>query len=103
MCPSGSDAAYDGIGNLLTSGELDRILLQEQLAGHCLKSQCGRPDHPDIHRALVQAIVDHDADSSAYRMKKHSQHGYEEAQADLAAGAKTLHVVRRTSPRRKAT
>ncbi len=84
----------------LLKGELDRFLLLERTAGRSLKSQCGRPGHTHIHRALVQAIVDHDPDSAEYLMKKHIQHGYEEAQRDLAAGAKNPRAIRRTSAQR---
>ena len=84
----------------LLTGELDRFLLLERTAGRSLKSQCGRPGHPHIHRALVLAIVDHDPDSAEYLMKKHIQYGYEEAQRNLAAQCEKPRTARRTSARR---
>lgn len=68
----------------LLKGELDRFLLIERTAGRHLTSQIGRPGSPHTHRALVQAIVDHDADSAEYLMKKHIQNGYDEAQREFA-------------------
>jgi len=68
----------------LLSGEFDRLMLLEQTVGrlslpivqeiihhHQLQQQF-------VHRALVQAITDHDADSAEYLMRKHIQQGYQE-------------------------
>lgn len=86
----------------LLKGELDRFLLIERTAGRSLKSQCGRPGHSHIHRALVQAIVDHDADSAEYLMQKHIQHGYAEARREFDIQLENAPKTRRRSPKRKA-
>lgn len=86
----------------LLKGELDRFLLIERTAGRSLKSQCGRPGHSHIHRALVQAIVDHDADSAEYLMQKHIQDGYDEARREFDIQLENAPKRRRRSPKRKA-
>lgn len=63
--------------------ELDRFLLIEQTTGSRLTDRAARTGHPRSHRALVQAIADHDADSAEYLMKKHIQNGYQETVATL--------------------
>lgn len=66
----------------LLATELDRLRLIELTAGRHLVAAI-RPGHPHSHRALVQAIVDRDADSAEYLMKKHIQHGYDEARREF--------------------
>lgn len=68
----------------LLNEELDRLLLIEQTAGRSFSSEFEQVCNPHCHRALVQAIVDHDADSAEYLMKKHIQSGYAEVQRLLA-------------------
>lgn len=64
----------------LLSGELDRLMLLKQTIGRELYR--GPGDRFD-HRALVQALIDHDADSAEYLMRKHIQKGYRAAMAEL--------------------
>ena len=87
----------------LLKGELDRFLLLERTAGRSLKSQCGRPGHTHIHRALVQAIVDHDADSAEYLMQKHIQNGHQEALREFATQGKKSRIARRSGTTRNST
>jgi DNA-binding GntR family transcriptional regulator len=58
--------------------ELDRLRVLECTAGRSIPRDRKRPDGPNIHRALVEAIVDRDADSAEYIMKKHIRRGYQE-------------------------
>ncbi len=67
----------------LLSEELDRLMLIERTAGRPAHDATIRPGLAHIHRALVQAIVDRDADSAEYLMKKHIQNGYREALRQL--------------------
>jgi DNA-binding GntR family transcriptional regulator len=71
----------------LLKGELERFRLIELTAGRHLVNikQFPKPGHPHSHRALVRAIIDHDAESAEYLMKKHIQHGYEEARREFEA------------------
>src|SRR5262249_36099222 len=65
----------DGAACPLLAEELSRLLLIERTAGW---SEQGRPmpaEHHYTHRALIRAIVDRDADSAEYFMKKHIQKG----------------------------
>jgi len=57
--------------------ELDRLRVLEFTAGRPTPHG-RRPDSSNIHRALVEAIVDRDADSAEYIMKKHIRRGYQE-------------------------
>jgi DNA-binding GntR family transcriptional regulator len=66
----------------LLETELERLRLIELTAGRHLVAAI-RSGHPHSHRALVQAIVDHDAASAEYLMKKHIQHGYDEARREF--------------------
>jgi len=66
----------------LLESELGRLRLIERTAGRHLVVAI-RPGHPHSHRALVQAIVDHDAASAEYLMKKHIQQGYDEARCEF--------------------
>ncbi|MCY2968328.1 MAG: hypothetical protein NT069_32640 [Planctomycetota bacterium] len=95
--------AYDGIRTMLTSGELDRFLLIERTAGRSLKLQSGRPRHSHNHRALVRAIVDYDAASAEYLMKKHIQHGYEEARRKFMTEGEKSRIARRSGTKRNST
>jgi DNA-binding GntR family transcriptional regulator len=63
----------------LLAEELDRLMLIERTAGRVIAKPAA-----DSHRALVLAIVDRDADSAEYLMKKHIQAGYRETLQDLA-------------------
>ncbi|MDA1166235.1 MAG: GntR family transcriptional regulator [Planctomycetota bacterium] len=67
----------------LLQQELERFRLIELTAGRHLRATLTRPGHPHIHRALVQAIVDHDAQSAEYLMKGHIQHGYDEMRREF--------------------
>ncbi|MEX0728072.1 MAG: GntR family transcriptional regulator [Planctomycetaceae bacterium] len=67
----------------LLKSELERFRLIELTAGRHLMNRTTRSGHPHSHRALVQAIIDHDTDSAEYLMKKHIQNGYEEARRDF--------------------
>ena len=87
----------------LLKGELDRFLLLERTAGRSLKSQCGRPGHNHTHRALVQAIFDHDADSAEYLMQKHIQNGHQEALREFATQGKKSRIARRSGTTRNST
>jgi DNA-binding GntR family transcriptional regulator len=71
-------------GSPLLSDELDRLMLIERTAGRAMHDATPRPGHAHIHRALVQAIIDRDADSAEYLMKKHIQNGYREAMREFA-------------------
>jgi DNA-binding GntR family transcriptional regulator len=51
----------------------------------------------------VQAIIDHDADSAEYLMKKHIQGGYETVQREFASRAPKPREPRRTSAGRAKT
>ncbi len=64
------------------SNELDRLMLLKRTIGRELYLG---PGDPLDHRALVQALIDHDADSAEYLMKKHIQKGYQTAMAELAS------------------
>lgn len=83
--------------------ELDRFLLIERTAGRSFQPGGERPGHPHSHRALVQAIVDHDADSAEYLMKKHIQSGYQSVQRMLASRAPKPRKPRRTNAGRRET
>lgn len=63
--------------------ELDRLMLIERTAGRFGPSATIRSGHVHIHRAVVKAIIDRDADSAEYLMKKHIQNGYREAMREL--------------------
>ena len=57
---------------VLLAEELNRLLLIERTAGRTLST--AKPDlHKIAHRAIIQAVIDHDADSAEYLMKKHIQ------------------------------
>ncbi len=58
-------------------------MLIERTAGRPTHDATIRPGLAHIHRALVQAIVDRDADSAEYLMKKHIQNGYHEAMREM--------------------
>ncbi len=60
----------------LLSEELKRFLLLERTAGNVLISVQDVVSEYASHRALVQTLVDHDADAAEYFMKKHIQAGY---------------------------
>ncbi len=68
----------------LLSGEFDRLMLLEQTVGRLSLPAVQEIIHHHqlhqqyVHRALVQAITDHDADSAEYLMRKHIQQGYQE-------------------------
>lgn len=81
----------------LLKEELDRLMLIEQTAGRSLELREDREGHPHSHRALVQAIVDHDADSAEYFMKKHIQDGHAEVRRILAAQTTRPRRSRRAS------
>jgi len=83
--------------------ELDRFLLIERTAGRSFKPGGERAPRPHSHRALVQAIIDHDADSAEYLMKKHIQGGYETVQREFASRAPKPREPRRTSAGRGKT
>ncbi len=68
----------------LLSDELERLMLIEHTAGRVVHDSSTRLGHAHIHRALVQAIIDRDADSAEYLMKKHIQNGYREAMREFA-------------------
>ena len=76
------------VGNAppLLSEELDRLMLIERTAGRPAHDASIRPGLAHIHRSLVQAIVDRDADSAEYLMKKHIQNGYRDAMRAVANG-----------------
>lgn len=85
----------------LLRAELERFRLIELTAGRHLRAELTRPGHPHIHRALVQAIVDHDAASAEYLMKKHIQQGYDEARREIDIQLDNPPKTRRrSSPRR---
>jgi DNA-binding GntR family transcriptional regulator len=86
-------AACAGCPVLLT--ELDRFLLIERTAGRALTPGTVQPGHPHVHRAVVQAIVDHDADSAEYLMKRHIQNGFQEALREFAAIDERPQITRR--------
>jgi len=67
----------------LLSEELNRLLLIERTAGGTTHDAAMQPGRAHIHRALVQAIVDRDADSAEYLMKKHIQDGYQEVMREF--------------------
>ena len=67
----------------LLSEELDRLMLIERTAGGRSHDTTNRPGSAHIHRALVQAIVDRDADSAEYLMKKHIREGYRQAMREF--------------------
>ncbi len=81
----------------LLMGELDRFLLIERTAGRNFHPSGEKSGHPHCHRALVQAIVDQDADSAEYLMKKHIQGGYQAIQRFLAERTVRARKPRRTS------
>jgi len=85
----------------LLRGELERFRLIELTAGRHLRPNMPRTGHPRIHRALVQAIVDHDAVSAEYLMKKHIQHGYDELRREFDMLLETVSKPRRRSSSRK--
>ncbi|MDA1229260.1 MAG: GntR family transcriptional regulator [Planctomycetota bacterium] len=87
----------------LLNEELDRLLLIERTAGRSFDSETEQICHPHCHRALVQAIVDHDADSAEYLMKKHIQSGYAEVQRILATHRIKPCRTRRASQSRNET
>ena len=58
-------------------------MLIERTAGRPAHNVTNRTGRAHIHRALVQAIVDCDADSAEYLMKKHIQNGYREAMREF--------------------
>lgn len=87
----------------LLKGELDRFMLIERTAGCHLTSKPRRSGHPHMHRAIIQAIVDHDADSAEYLMKKHIQHGYHEAKREFEAQHEQARSTRRSGARGNAT
>jgi len=68
----------------LLSEELERLMLIERTAGRPTHDAAIRPGLAHIHRALVQAIVDRDADSAEYLMKKHVQNGYQAVMREFA-------------------
>ena len=80
----------------LLQQELERFRLIELTAGRHLRAVLTRPGHPHIHRALVQAIIDHDAESAEYLMKKHIQHGYDEARREF-----DMQLENASKPRRR--
>ncbi len=84
----------------LLQGELERFRLIELTAGRHLRPKQTRPGHPHIHRALVQAIIDHDSASAEYLMKKHIQNGYEEAQREFDAHLENLPKTSRNTHRK---
>ncbi len=71
----------------LLSSEFDRLTLFEQTVGRgiCAGKQGDGEQlgNPHDHRAIIQALLDHDADSAEYLMRKHIQNGYREAVARL--------------------
>ena len=75
--------------------ELNRYLLIERTAGRSLAEPPVRFGQPISHRAVVQAIVDNDADSAEYLMKKHIQNGLQETLRELAAQEKKPRASRR--------
>ena len=73
-------------GCKLLSDELDRLMLIERTAGRSTHDPATRPRGAHIHRALVRAIIDRDADSAEYLMKKHIHNGYQEAMREFTDG-----------------
>jgi len=76
--------------------ELDRFLLIERAAGRQRNTRMERLGSPHCHRALVQAIIDRDADSAEYLMKKHLRHTYEALRYELAPQASVQRKPRRS-------
>ena len=87
----------------LLNEELDRLLLIEQTAGRSFNSEVEQICNPHCHRALVQAIIDHDADSAEYLMKRHIQSGYAEVQRIVATQTIKPRRTRRASQSRNET
>lgn len=75
--------------------ELNRYLLIERTAGRFRANPATKPGHPHTHRAVVQAIVDHDIDAAEYMMKKHIQNGLQETLRELAGQEKKPRASRR--------
>ena len=57
----------------LLAEELGRLLLIERTAAHKIGPRQPLEVVRTEHRAVIQAIIDHDADSAEYLMKKHIQ------------------------------
>ena len=68
----------------LLVAELERLMLIERTAGRMMQNSKRQAGQAYVHRAVVQAIADGDADSAEYLMKKHIQNGYEEAMRELS-------------------
>lgn len=85
----------------LLQKELERLRLIELTAGRHLRAALTRPGHPHSHRALVQAIIDHDGASAEYLMKKHIQHGYDEARREFDIQLENAPKSRRRGPHRE--
>lgn len=84
---SSADVAYRKLSQMLSGGEL---VPGQRLSQSRLGRQLGCSPMP-----VVQAIVDHDADSAEYLMKRHIQGGYAEVQRILAAQAPQPRRTRR--------
>jgi DNA-binding GntR family transcriptional regulator len=80
----------------LLLAELDRFLLIERTASRKTNPASERWEFPHCHRALVQAIIDRDADSAAYLMRKHIRHGYEALRYQLATPGSLQRKPRRS-------
>jgi DNA-binding GntR family transcriptional regulator len=88
-------------GSPMLSQEFNRLFLIEQTVG----SSRPAPDYAHFHsshRALIDAIADHDADSAEYFMKKHIRHGYQEFLENLNHNKIVKRTGKRGRPRHSA-
>lgn len=86
----------------LLQREYGRYQLIEITAGRHLRDELAKPATPQVHRALVQAVLDHDAESAAYLMKKHLDQEYSLVKQGNAVPRIVVQSGKRKSPFGKA-